>query len=99
MRNPRKRVMFPLLISLFLLVGFARPVYAAPITFVTSATATGANLVATTGTLSVNAADTVVATAGAQGGSVVFTDSESDTPTLVNTVVDGGVTVDRKSVV
>src|SRR6201993_4341563 len=92
-RNPRKRAIFTLLISLCLLVGFAKPVYAAPITFVTSVTATGANLVATTGALSVNAADTIVATAGAQGGSVVFTDSESNTPILVNTEVDTGSSV------
>src|SRR6266849_1718536 len=93
MRIARKRLVFPLLVSLILLVGFARPVYAAGITFVTSATATGANLVATTAAISVNSADTVVASAGAQAGSVVFTDSESDTPTLVNTEVDSGVSV------
>src|ERR1700756_3108575 len=93
MRNPRKRVVFTLLISLCLLVGVAKPVYAAPITFVTSVTATGPNLVAPPGELGVNAADTVVATAGAQGGSVVFTDSESNTPILVNTEVDAGSSV------
>src|SRR5712691_8341461 len=93
MGSPRKRVIFPLLISLFLLVGFVRPGYAAPITFVTSATAAGAAFVATTPTISVSAGNTVVAIAGAQAGSVVFTDSESDTPTLVNTEVDSGVSV------
>src|SRR5256712_6967251 len=93
MRNHRKRLVFSFLISLFLLVGFVRPAFAAGITFVTSATNAGANFVATTAAVSVNAGDTVVAIGGAQSGSVVFTDSESDTPTLVNTEVDSGATI------
>ncbi|TMI29178.1 hypothetical protein E6H28_07010 [Candidatus Bathyarchaeota archaeon] len=93
MRIHRKRLVFGFLISLFLLVGFVRPAFAAGVTFVTSATNAGANFVATTAAVSVNAGDTVVAIGGAQSGSVVFTDSESDTPTLVNTEVDGGATI------
>src|SRR5437879_833741 len=91
MRNHRKRLVFSFLISLFLIVCFVRPAFAA--VFVTSATNAGANFVATTTAVSVNAGDTVVAIGGAQSGTVVFTDSESDTPTLVNTEVDGGATI------
>src|SRR5437899_11053647 len=93
MRNHRKRLVFSFLISLFLLVGFVRPAFAAGVTFVTSATNAGANVVATTAAVSVNAGDTVVAIGGAQRGSVVFSDSESITRTLVNTKVDGGATI------
>src|SRR3989475_7239420 len=93
MRNHRKRLVFSFLISLFLLVGFVRPAFAAGITFVTSSTNAGTNFVATTTAVSVNAGDTVVAIGGAQSGTVVFADSESDTPTLVNTEVDSGATI------
>src|SRR3989442_5841871 len=93
MRNHRKRLVFSFLISLFLLVGLVMRAFGAGINFVPSATNAGANFVATTAAVSVNAGDTVVAIGGAQSGSVVFTDSESDTPTLVNTEVDGGATI------
>src|SRR3989442_7608850 len=89
MRNHRKRLVFSFLISLFLLVGFVRPAFAAGITFVTSATNAGANFVATTAAVSVNAGDTVVAIGGAQSGNVVFNGSGSDSPTPVNTGIDG----------
>src|SRR3989442_4039833 len=85
MRNHRKRLVFSFLISLFLLVGFVRPAFAAGITFVTSATNAGANFVATTTAVSVNAGDTVVAIGGAPRGSVVFTVSGLVNPALVNT--------------
>src|SRR2546428_10557103 len=91
MRNHRKRLVFSFLISLFLLVGFVRPAFAAGITFVTSATNAGANFVATTAAVSVNAGDTVVAIGGAQNGRVVFTHCEIDSPTLVKTEVYCGV--------
>src|SRR2546425_5934290 len=90
MRNHRKRLVFSFLISLFLLVGFVRPAFAAGITFVTSSTNAGTNFVATTTAVSVNAGDTVVAIGGAPNGNVVFADSESYTPTLINTQGDHG---------
>src|SRR5437016_4029151 len=91
MMGLQKRLTFALLISLFILVGFAKPAYAVPISFVTSQIATGD--VSTTPTMSVNAGDTVIAIAGAQAASVALTDSESNSPTLVNTKVDSGATV------
>src|SRR3989442_3942765 len=87
MRNHRKRLVFSFLISLFLLVGFVRPAFAAGITFVTSATNAVANFVATTAAVSVKAGDTVVAIDGAQSGTGVFTGMGSGTPTLLNTTV------------
>src|SRR2546422_5808049 len=85
MRNHRKRLVFSFLISLFLLVGFVRPAFAAGITFVTSSTNAGTNFVATTTAVSVNAGDTVVAIGGGQNGNLVFADSEFCNPTLVKT--------------
>src|SRR5256712_10979161 len=93
MRNHRKRLVFSFLISLFLLVGFVRPAFAAGITFVTSATNAGANFVATTAAVRVNAGDTVVAIGGDPSGSAEFTCRENDTPTLINTEVVGGGTI------
>src|SRR2546428_6816796 len=90
MRNHRKRLVFSFLISLFLLVGFVRPAFAAGITFVTSATNAGANFVATTAAVSVNAGDTVVAIGGAQSRSHVFDDNGPPHPDPVNTG-DAGV--------
>src|SRR2546427_10117263 len=93
MRNHRKRLVFSFLISLFLLVGFVRPAFAAGITFVTSSTNAGTNFVATTTAVSVNAGDTVVAIGGAQNGTVVLAGRGSGTPTLRNTAVDSGATI------
>src|SRR2546428_5318570 len=89
MRNHRKRLVFSFLISLFLLVGFVRPAFAAGITFVTSATNAGANFVATTAAVSVNAGDTVVAIGGAPSGSLGFTRNGSGNPPPGNTQVYG----------
>ncbi|HZD12270.1 MAG TPA: hypothetical protein VE177_01965, partial [Candidatus Binatus sp.] len=91
MRNPGKRSIFLFMISIFILAGFVRPAYAA-ITLVGSAIGTG-DVSASAPAISVSAGDTVVAIAGAQTGSVVFSDSETDTPTLVTTQADSGTTV------
>ncbi|HZD12574.1 MAG TPA: hypothetical protein VE177_03530, partial [Candidatus Binatus sp.] len=80
------------MISMFLLAGAARPVYASN-AFVTSNTAASTASPVSITAISVNAGNTVIAIAGATGGSVVFSDSETDTPTLVNTEVDSGLTV------
>src|SRR6266852_8389201 len=99
--NTRKRLIFAFLIPIFLLAGSVRPAYASTITFVTSATAAGnggAPDQAQIAQISVNAGDTVVVTGGAQnGGSVVFSDSESDTPTLVNTKTDNANVFEQMS--
>src|SRR3989442_7700891 len=84
MRNHRKRLVFSFLISLFLLVGFVRPAFAAGITFVTSSTNAGTNFVATTTAVSVNAGDTVVAIGGGPKWNGLFARSETDNPTPIN---------------